>query len=181
MLASVLRASLGKAGSPDEPRAEELVRHIESCRQQLRLIAQGLMPLAIVERGLCAALDDLSAQATAIHGVRCAATCEDDAQIDDPEVATHLYRIAQEAVTNASRHAKAKAIRIALRRAEGDTVLEIRDDGIGFDAVPRSGTGFRTMEYRAQAIGARLEFLSDGGSVVRLALPDAAAGDSHAG
>ncbi len=92
-------------------------------------------------------------------------------------VMTSVFRIAQEALANIGRHARASQVGIHLGiNAEGNAfVLEIRDDGCGFDAQPSSaGMGLRNMRNRAEEIGARLEIQSrhgSAGSVVRLRLP----------
>ena len=91
--------------------------------------------------------------------------------------ATHLYRIAQEAVNNALRHSQAAEICISLRQNENQIVLEVSDNGVGIDAVDAGvattrkdrGMGLRTMEYRAGMIGGALhvERREAGGTLVR--------------
>jgi signal transduction histidine kinase len=90
-----------------------------------------------------------------------------------------LFRIAQEALANVAKHARARNVRISLQREAGDAVLEVADDGRGFDAASRPGggrLGMTTMRERAAAVGARLEVDSTpgGGTSVRVALPEAA-------
>ncbi len=71
----------------------------------------------------------------------------------------HLYRLAQEAVTNAIKHGQAKNIVIGLAVVKGGGVLTVRDDGCGFEVASRSqsGLGLRIMNYRAKMIGGSLE------------------------
>jgi signal transduction histidine kinase len=89
-------------------------------------------------------------------------------------VAIHLYRIAQEAVTNAVKHSKAEEIVLRLA-AEGDGLtLTICDDGVGVPEKPPGGMGLRTMAYRASVIGAifNIERLPARGTRVACQLPE---------
>src|SRR5208337_1909202 len=76
--------------------------------------------------------------------------------LPDMNVATHLYRIAQEAITNAVRHGKARNINIRLDSTADEIILTIIDDGIGLPENARNGEGLglRIMAYRASMIGA---------------------------
>jgi signal transduction histidine kinase len=78
-------------------------------------------------------------------------------------VATHLYRIAQEAVSNGIRHGKATGIEIKLSANADRITLEIRDDGGGIkkSASPKSGMGLRIMQYRIGMVGGDLAVESD--------------------
>ncbi len=97
--------------------------------------------------------------------------------ISDNSAATHLYRIAQEAVNNALRHSQAREIVISLRQFGKEIILEVLDDGIGIDEVHRQvvaakrdhGMGMRTMQYRARILGATLQIerRKTGGTAVR--------------
>jgi len=88
--------------------------------------------------------------------------------------ANHLYRIAQEAVTNAVKHGKAKRIDIRLENSKGKLLLTIRDNGTGLPAVlpEKRGMGLRIMEYRAGMIDAILTAERDpaGGTIVKCSL-----------
>jgi signal transduction histidine kinase len=79
--------------------------------------------------------------------------------IHDVMVATHLYRIAQEAVNNAIRHGKSRDIVIRLKARNGTGTLSIQDDGVGFttDPAKRPGMGLSIMNYRADIIGGSLK------------------------
>jgi signal transduction histidine kinase len=81
---------------------------------------------------------------------------------NDNTVATHLYRIAQEAVTNAVKHGGAKKIVICLAESKDKSILTITDDGLGLPEVytKNQGTGMQIMRYRASAIGASFEVSS---------------------
>ena len=92
----------------------------------------------------------------------------------EPMVALHLYRIAEEAVGNAVKHARAKSITIGLAILAGRPVLEIADDGKGIgQKLKTEGMGLRNMQYRANVIGGNLtvEARKGGGTCVRCTLP----------
>jgi signal transduction histidine kinase len=91
--------------------------------------------------------------------VRCVSECAEPIHVAEAEVADHLYRIAQEAVNNALKHAAPSEIRIGLERQNGALVLEVDDDGEGLNesAPLATGIGLRVMRYRARLIGGDLE------------------------
>ena len=84
--------------------------------------------------------------------------CDESVAVPDNAFATHLYRIAQEAVSNVVKHAKATRILIQLDRKGGFIELKVTDDGVGFPpaSATRNGMGLHTMEYRARTIGGTL-------------------------
>jgi len=140
---------------------------IGSCRN----LARGLHPVTLASAGLPAALAELAARIPAdvkFHWPR-------SERIDfEPTLALHLYRIAEEAVTNAVKHAGAKSITIGLAILAGRPVLEIADDGKGIgQKLKTEGMGLRNMEYRANVIGGDLtiEARKGGGTCVRCTLP----------
>jgi signal transduction histidine kinase len=128
------------------------------------------------------ALQELADQTERVFGVACWLRTEGDVGVADNVAATHLFRIAQEAVNNAVKHAAPTEIEIALTHDDDGLLLEITDDGPGIDLVmlqQSSGLGLRTMQYRATLIGARLDIRpTERGSVVAARLPDADAGDT---
>ena len=109
--------------------------------------------------GLVPALRALSEYAETAFGVRCTIEYEGVSLVFDDDTATHLYRIAQEAVTNSVKHGKARNIHISLVQAHGNMTLRVKDDGVGLpkDALKNKGMGMRVMQHRARMIGATLE------------------------
>jgi two-component system CheB/CheR fusion protein len=105
-----------------------------------------------------AALRELASRTRMIFKIDCRFQCAKAVQVEDNNTATHLYRIAQEAVTNAIKHGQAAHIRIGLRSSPAQMVLAVTDDGIGIDhaARPQTGMGLRIMDYRARMIGGTL-------------------------
>jgi len=129
-----------------------------SCIQDARLIVQGLSPLTDADGNLDAALQALAGRSS-LSGTPVRFRARHDAPRNiELKVRNHLYRIAQEAVQNALKHAGATAIDIELSYGTDSMRLEILDDGRGlpFDHSNGAGLGMRTMRFRASAIGARL-------------------------
>ena len=108
--------------------------------------------------GLMAALAELASRTTELHGVTCTLDCREPVLAEDNQTATHLYRIAKEAVTNALKHSRAKNITISLDGDEKSLALLIQDDGMGFprEPVEFKGMGLKIMRYRAGLIKAGL-------------------------
>ena len=120
-------------------------------------IARGLCPLEPEPEALAPALRELTRRTQELAAVRCECMTEGDVRVADPEVAQHLYRIAQEALSNAVRHAKASRIRVELRGTDREFTLQVEDDGVGLPAAsPAGGMGLRTMMYRAEILGGEL-------------------------
>ena len=103
------------------------------------------------------ALNQLAVRTDELEGITCAFKCELPVELTDSLIATHLYRIAQEAITNALMHGRPEHILIALDSKNGRLMLQIADDGIGFDPTAvNQGMGLKTLEYRASLMGASL-------------------------
>jgi two-component system, LuxR family, sensor kinase FixL len=128
----------------------------------------------VQDEGLIAALATLAAESSELHGVSCHFACPHPVRIADDETATHLYRLAQEAITNALKHGRARHIRVALLATDAHLRLTIRDDGVGLPAARKGhGMGLRIMNYRAGLIGATLTIgpVPGGGTSVTCTLP----------
>ncbi|MGA2398633.1 MAG: histidine kinase [Steroidobacteraceae bacterium] len=160
-LALSARALANRAARERDAIAEDLnqlAALATSCIQDARLIVQGLSPLTDADGNLDAALQAL-ARRSSLSGTPVRFRARHDAPINiELKVRNHLYRIAQEAVQNALKHAGATAIDIELSYRTGSVRLEILDDGRGLpvDYPNGAGLGMRTMRFRASAIGARL-------------------------
>jgi len=105
-----------------------------------------------------------------MFNVKCHFQTNGPVSISDQAVATHLYRIAQEAVSNAIKHGKASAVEISLANTNDKTLLTVSDNGIGFGSPVRAGTGMglRIMQYRAGMIGATLLVQAQGNGGTRI-------------
>jgi signal transduction histidine kinase len=149
---------LSNRSAPEVEDAGRVVSLIEDAIRMARGLAAGLSPLETEGEGLLTALTDLAAYFSDQYKVDCLFEFEESVLIHDASVATHLYRITQEAVHNAIRHGKSGHIAIHLARAGSLVTLSIADDGSGLpDAGPlHQGMGMRNMAYRASMIGGAL-------------------------
>jgi PAS domain S-box-containing protein len=159
LLSALIRAEREARGphAADLEQANEVARHaLQSCQA----IAHGLSPIGPTEGGLIRALRDLVARLKAPSGPRVEILVSEVSRLGLSAAATdHLYRIAQEALSNALKHAHAHSIQVSLDVEREHVRLEIRDDGEGVthSGSESPGLGLRTMQYRASLIGARLE------------------------
>lgn len=149
---------------------------IRQAIEQSRTLARGLSPVALEEDGLAAALKELAAGTAESFGLVCTFDCPLPITVPDNSVATHLYRIAQEAIHNAVRHGQARSIQIRLTKHRHRLVLSIKDDGIGFpEPLPRNqGMGLRVMRHRAATISGTLVLKNQpkGGASILCSLPE---------
>jgi signal transduction histidine kinase len=152
-----------------------LVAGFDTLRRKVRELSRGLVPVHVESRGLSAALDDLATRTTEMSGIPVTADCPEWVELPDHESATHLFRIAQEAVGNALRHGQPQHIRLSLLTEPNGLRLRINDDGIGIRSSPDQGNGLglRIMMYRAGLIGGVLQIAPSqgGGTVVTCTLP----------
>jgi two-component system, LuxR family, sensor kinase FixL len=164
----------------DEEAAKQirvLVDMVQKSVENVHALAAGLDSQQVQETGLVAALEALVGRTGRRFGLAC--TAKVDRKIDDVGSgrAVHLYRIAQEAVSNAAKHSRARTISLALR-IDGDTgTLEIEDDGAGFSEEKKpNGLGLRTMQYRASLINGtfKIESKPGSGTVVTCSFPTSA-------
>jgi signal transduction histidine kinase len=122
-------------------------------------LSRGLLPVVSEAHGLMAALRQRAGELEDLFQICCRFECEEPVLIEDVNVATHLYHIAQEAVNNGIRHGRSENILISLSRKNGTGVLKIQDDGKGFSAKPSGppGFGLSIMSYRANVVGGSLK------------------------
>jgi signal transduction histidine kinase len=143
--------------APDEVEvAYKIQQRIKGVLRRVRNISRGLAHAEVDPVELPAALVELTNRLSETSGVRFAFHGDKDVPIEDQIQATHLYHIAQEACTNALKHAQARNIEVRLRMAGPAIVLEIQDDGLGIAKDAEEGLGRRIMRNRASVIGARL-------------------------
>jgi signal transduction histidine kinase len=154
----VLKEKLTTRGQPEAADADKIVQLVEEGITISRKIAKGLSPIEMEADGLMQALEELAATSSELFKISCRFECDSPLLIRDAPTSGHLYRIAQEAVSNAVKHGKARNVMIQLESLENGTVLRVKDDGIGIaDSFPRSsGMGLHIMAHRASIIGATL-------------------------
>ncbi|MFO1022985.1 MAG: PAS domain S-box protein [Planctomycetales bacterium] len=161
--------------------AERLAQGLADSMRNAKKLAHGILPVQLDTEGLQVALQKLADLTNALPEIDCHFACGEPVAFNDNSTATHLYRIAQEALSNALRHGYATRIDIHLVSEDRQIILEIRDNGTGFDhagpylpkAADCSGMGLRTMEYRAGLMGGRLQItrLPEKGTLVRCIIP----------
>jgi PAS domain S-box-containing protein len=131
--------------------------------RQIRMLSHGLAPVSFEESGLTEALRRLASNTAAAARVQCDFDEPENDSACDPDTAAQLYRIGQEAVTNALKHSRATKIRISLASNRLRTELRVIDNGRGFSQPPSNGhgLGMHAMKHRAAVIGAELNILSE--------------------
>ncbi|MDX1546188.1 MAG: PAS domain S-box protein, partial [Rhodothermales bacterium] len=136
----------------------ELADLVERAIGQSRSLARGLNPVDVEQQGLCGALRELVRSAERLYAVPCRFRCPTPLDVHDAEVAAHVYRIAQEAITNAVKHADPTHLEVRLDVQQGAAMLTVEDDGPGppRGASRHGGMGLRIMDYRARMIGGQL-------------------------
>ena len=157
-LTSALQKKLAAKSLPEAQESGRILEVINEAIAQERSLARGLYPVEPEPNGLMAALESLAGRTKKMFQVRCRFTCPQPVLILDNTLATHLFRIAQEAVTNAIKHGQAGRIELGLTRTPGGINLAIKDNGAGLPARPQKkpGMGLRIMRYRAGTIGGSL-------------------------
>jgi len=157
-LSHTLVRTLTKESSTAVDQAIKIEEGLSRALDQVREMARGLVPVEVDAEGLMAALTTLASNVSAIDGITCSFVCGEPIPIRDNEMATQLYRIAQEGVTNAVKHGRVKRIRVVLTQGRNVLKLRIADDGVGLKpAAPPFGLGLRIMAFRAEMIGGTLD------------------------
>jgi two-component system sensor kinase FixL len=179
-LATSLHRKLRSGNFAEADTAAELSAGIPRVLGQVQGIVKGLVPLGVGAEDLVPALQLLATNVEERTGVSCSfesdgPESDGPVKVRDDNVAVQLYRIAQEAVTNAVKHAGATLIAVAIKADRGCITLQVSDDGVG---VPpgdetNSGSGMHIMRYRARVIGGTLEIkpATGGGTLVTCSLP----------
>jgi PAS domain S-box-containing protein len=175
LLGKALAQRLQERKSPERELATEVVEGLNQAVVQTRNIAHGLCPVEQNEFGLLSSLHEYAADLRRRTRVRCELHVAGGPPKLDAMVGSHLFRIVQEAVSNALRHAKARRLRISLSTTQREFALRVWNDGAEFPerAFRGKGLGLRTMKYRADLIGAQFDIspAAGGGTVVSCLLP----------
>jgi two-component system, NarL family, sensor histidine kinase DevS len=156
----------------DEPAIKQAIEDIELETDNLRAIINDLRPSLLDDVGLLSAIEALIERRRA-QGLEIVNEVVLDADRLDPELATTVYRIVQEALTNVAKHARATSVRVAAHVAGGNLHIEVTDDGIGFDADAQpAGFGLAEMRERVYLAGGSIEVESaKTGTAVKACLP----------
>jgi PAS domain S-box-containing protein len=158
-MSKVLEEKLADKSLPEAAEAAKIVKMVNQAIENTRQLARGLHPVAAEPLGLMSALRKWANEVEELFHIRCTFRCSKPLPIRDPNLATHLYRIAQEAVHNAIRHGKSRNIEVGLSRKNETGTLTIRDDGEGFQKqeAAQPGVGLSIMNYRADMVGGSLK------------------------
>ena len=174
LLARNLARRLAREERPETRDAAEIERLANQAVGKTRHLARGLHPPLLEQQGLAGALEQLVGEAEELFGLSAVLEVEGEPRAVSTAEAEHLYRIAQEATTNAARHGGADELRVTWAAKPGARLLVVQDDGAGFRPKEvDQGLGLRIMRYRARLLGGELEILSapGTGTTVRCALP----------
>ncbi|MFZ0827242.1 MAG: PAS domain S-box protein [Verrucomicrobiia bacterium] len=170
-----LRRDLQSANSPQAETARQLANEIATALTQARNLSHELYAVPPTPDGLLQALENLAGRANE-RGVNCVFAGESSVLMQNQMLASHLYRIAQEAVHNALKHSRATRIDLELVRQPAGLELSIKDNGVGLPIRPSPrGLGLHTMEQRARLVGGQLAVKTQpaGGVAVICSVPKA--------
>ena len=174
--ANALEGQLTDAGRPEAATAKRIADFLDRAITEARQLSRGLFPIRLEVEGLTSALQELAKSMEERFKITCRFENSEKVPPTNLAVATHLYRITQEAVNNALKHGRPSAISIRLRIRKGQVELLVEDNGTGIQR-PRSphseGLGLYIMEYRARSLGGmiRLGPGPNGGTCVTCSIP----------
>ena len=159
-----LELKLAKRRARETSDAAKVHTLVQQAMDHARGLARDLATLDLKGDDLPAALDGLVRHAAEMFKISCRFKAEGNLPSLETNIASQLYKIAQEAVTNAIKHAKAKTVGISLAKGSDKIILTVHNDGLPFPNLkgPSTGMGLRIMSYRANLIGASLEIKGDG-------------------
>jgi two-component system CheB/CheR fusion protein len=157
--ASLLEYQLESKRMPEAADAKAISELLNEATDEASQLARSVQPVEIDSRGLMMALREFAARTEQGHDVACTCEIRRPVFVHDTNVATHVFRIAEEAVSNALRHGRATEITMALSDTRDGTVLVVRDNGAGFtrNLSEDDGVGLHMMRYRARMIRGSIE------------------------
>ncbi len=170
-----LRKKLENGTPVGMPDLIHVVSLLQDATRHSRSLSHGLYPVSPGPKGLATALDELAAAVSDLNGLECRFQSKQAIDPGESTVATHLFRIAQEAVRDAIHRGLARRIRIELSATRDVITLRIIDDGRSLEADGRlrADMAMQLMRHRADVIGAQLSVrsASSGGVSVVCRLP----------
>ncbi|NLG95882.1 MAG: sensor histidine kinase [Chloroflexi bacterium] len=167
------RALLPDDDSPAVQRLKEAERLTKQAQSELTAMIRELRPAALEEKGLVRALHEMTDEWSRQTGIQAQFDCSERVKETSLPLAKEqtIFRVAQEALANTSRHSKANSLRMGLSSSGGEIHLTVIDDGCGFNpSAPRKGMGLRSMRERIEAQRGRLEIDSAPGKGTRLSI-----------
>jgi signal transduction histidine kinase len=175
LMTEALEQKLLPKHKTEAARASDIARHVREAIRQTRSLARGLSPVEMDSKGLMVALKALSDNASDMFRIVCRFHCPAEVSVGNNVAATHLFRIAQEAVSNAIKHGHAQEVVIQLNSTANQVKLTITDDGQGIPPAEKrgNGMGLRIMHYRATVAGGTLTVTpgEDSGTIVTCVVP----------
>lgn len=160
VMCQVMRRKLASGSAGAATDAEKIQSLVTEAINKTRALARGLTPVHLTEAGLEMGLTQLLLNVEIIFGVKCRLSWEGETRLD-ATTAVHLYRIVQEALHNAIKHANAENIDLYCTASGQSLEISVRDDGGGIrEKGERTGMGLKIMEFRARIIGAELSIMS---------------------
>jgi PAS domain S-box-containing protein len=175
-LAKVLQQKLQAREVEEAEAAGNIASLINEALSQTRRLSRGLCPVVLDNNDIEAALEQLAENLRTMFSIACELHFDPEVNIAENATAIHLYRIAQEAATNAVKHGNAKNVFLSLGINGPRVILKIKDDGKGFPPTPKGkgkGMGLRVMQHRARMIGATISIHQpkEGGITVICSVP----------
>ena len=154
-----LERKLEKRSLREAEEAAEISMLIAEAKEQVSRLSKGLSPVETDRAGLMAALESLALNNEKIFGIPCVFRCDRPVFVHNKSAIVQLYRIAQEAVTNAVKHGRPDHIEITLTRKYNKITMSIKDNGVGISGNPddTNGMGLKIMRHRAGIINASFE------------------------
>lgn len=175
MMTRQLAKSLKKEDHRLAEKADEITNFIKEADQYARQLSRGLMPVDIDTRGLATAFSRLIENARTMFQVDCRFHENNSPIFEDTSTIEHIYRIGQEAVSNAVKHGRATRVDLNLEANDEFVNLEVADNGKGFpkDWRKNAGMGMKIMQFRARLVGGTLEVFDreGGGTLLRCTIP----------
>ncbi|NGP89882.1 PAS domain-containing sensor histidine kinase [Fodinibius halophilus] len=173
LIAQNLAKKLESNELPGAETAQEISDMIRKADDQAHSLARGLVPVDVEANGLGVAIQELVERIQKLYDVKINYNSNNTGSspfVQDNDTAIHLYRITQEALNNAVKHAGASTITVGLQSSESYLQIRIQDDGEGFDEITdmTKGMGMRLMNFRAQMIGGNLEVNSKEGEGTKI-------------
>jgi signal transduction histidine kinase len=146
---------------------------VQTTLEKVRSLAHALHPVVLDEAGLESALDVYLPTFERQTGIAVGYEKTGEGKELDRELAIHLYRVMQEALNNVAKHSNSKSAAVRLRFSPASVVLEVQDEGIGFQERVTQGLGLISMRERAELVNGTLEFAKGetGGVLVRITVP----------
>ena len=158
LMVQALEKKLETVSTDSAAQAARISEYVRDAIRQTKSLARGLSPVTLETNGLMSALQELVVSLRDIFRVNVTFNARQPVLISDNVTATHLFRIAQEAISNALKHGGARNVKVELDAQASQVILSVADDGRGFKTTSQSsGMGLRIMGYRAGMIGGKLE------------------------